>query len=163
MRIKETKVFTFDELSDSAKEKARDWYRQSPLDSQDAWDQIREDAENIGLRITTLDDSRPNEGNFIDTAVSTIDKITANHGQSCETYQTAKRYEINLKVLLKTFDDSLEAENAYGDCAHEFLHDLLEDYRVMLNKEIEYRYSNETVDESILANEYEFTIDGKRS
>ena len=29
MRIKETKVYQFDELSDKAKEKARDWWREA--------------------------------------------------------------------------------------------------------------------------------------
>lgn len=31
-RIMETKVFKFEELSDKAKEKARDWYREGVLD-----------------------------------------------------------------------------------------------------------------------------------
>ena len=42
--IKETEVFTFEELSDSAKEKARDWYREGNL-SFDWWGGVYETAE----------------------------------------------------------------------------------------------------------------------
>jgi hypothetical protein len=45
--IKETEVFTFDELSDSAKEKARDWYREGNL-SFDWWESVYEMADTAG-------------------------------------------------------------------------------------------------------------------
>lgn len=52
MRIQETKVYTYDELSDEAKEKARDWYRDGALDY-DWWDGLYEDfaqrAEELGI------------------------------------------------------------------------------------------------------------------
>src|ERR1700683_3855603 len=78
---------------------------------------------------------------------------------SCDTYKTAERYQKELQRLydLDCKEETTESQDAYENCAHEFLHDLLEDYRVMLNKEIEYLQSNESVDESIRANEYEFT------
>jgi hypothetical protein len=150
MRILETKVYTFDELTNQAKEKARDWYRDGD-DSQWAWESVQEDAQEIGLKLISLSDSRSNEGSFIGSAVETLKQIKENHGKSCETYLTAVRYE---KALTENPDGE--------DSAHEFLHDLLEDYRVMLNKEIEYQNSDESVDESIRANEYEFTETGKR-
>lgn len=43
MQIIETKVYTFDELSDEAKDKARYWYREDGF-SYDWWDQVYEDA-----------------------------------------------------------------------------------------------------------------------
>jgi hypothetical protein len=42
----ETTVFTFDELSDDAKEKARDWYREASQHD-DWWDTVFEDADKI--------------------------------------------------------------------------------------------------------------------
>lgn len=45
MRIQETKVYTYDELSDKAKEKARNWYREGNLDY-DWWDCSYEDFAN---------------------------------------------------------------------------------------------------------------------
>lgn len=46
MRIKETKVYQFDELDDEAKEKARQWYREGCLDY-DWWEYVYEDAATI--------------------------------------------------------------------------------------------------------------------
>lgn len=46
MRIDQVKVFTFDELSDKAKEKARDWYRQAG-ESDQWWNGVYEDAKDI--------------------------------------------------------------------------------------------------------------------
>jgi hypothetical protein len=42
-----------------------------------------------------------------------------------------------------------------------FLRSLLEDYRIMLQKEYEYLTSEETIIETIEANEYEFTEKGE--
>src|SRR5205809_4336111 len=42
----ETTVYTFDELSEDAKEKARDWFREGNLDN-DWWDYIYEDADRV--------------------------------------------------------------------------------------------------------------------
>lgn len=46
MRIMTTEVYKFDELSERAKEKARDWYRQGALDY-NWWEFVYEDAANI--------------------------------------------------------------------------------------------------------------------
>lgn len=158
-------LYKFDELSEPAKEKAREWYRQAAMEMSWAWEQIQEDSKQIGLKITSLDDRRNNEGEFIGSARDTAKLIIENHGIHCETYQTAIRYQGDLSRLyeLANKEESTETETAYENCIHEFLHDLLEDYRIMLNKEIEYQDSNESVDESILANEYEFLESGKRA
>lgn len=45
-RIKETTVYSFDELSDNAKKEAREWFRQD-YPSSDWWDLVFDDASNI--------------------------------------------------------------------------------------------------------------------
>src|SRR5580693_5752393 len=122
MRTIETTVYKFDELNDKAKEQARDWYRQGDHNSF-AWEQIKEDAEQIGLKITTLDDHRNNEGGFIGGPLETVKLILENHGKSCETYKTAERYQ---KELTRLYDadckeETQETQDAYENCAHEFL------------------------------------------
>ena len=58
--IVETQLFTFNELSDDAKEKAREWYRQGHLDD-DWWDTVYSDFEaiceilGIALKTTSRD------------------------------------------------------------------------------------------------------------
>ena len=54
--IKETQVFTFDELSDSAKEKARDWYREGNL-SYDWWECVY-DQYTTACKLFGIDISR---------------------------------------------------------------------------------------------------------
>lgn len=49
-RVMETTVYKFDELSDTAKERAREWYREGALDY-DWWDFVYEDAANIADRL----------------------------------------------------------------------------------------------------------------
>ena len=54
--IVETELFAFDELSDAAKEKAREWYRQGNLDD-DWWDTVYSDflaiCEILGIVLKT--------------------------------------------------------------------------------------------------------------
>ena len=49
-RTMETEVFTFAELDDSAKEKARDWYREGAL-QYDWWDSVYDDAAEIADKL----------------------------------------------------------------------------------------------------------------
>lgn len=164
MKIIETKVFTFDELSDKAKEKARDWYREGAFD--DRWyDQVYEDAENIGLKITSFDTGRSQEieGDFTGSHTETADKIIKDHGEHCQTFKLAKNFLEERNELSKAWHEDEDAvdekiENLEG----EFKKDLLNEYLSMLGKELEYLQSDESVDENIRANEYTFTEEGKR-
>lgn len=47
MRTKQIELYTFEELSEDAKEKAREWYRQGALDYE-WWNFVFEDAKTIG-------------------------------------------------------------------------------------------------------------------
>ena len=94
MRVNETSVYQFDELSDKAKERAREWYRDASQ-GDEWWD-------------------------------CTYDSI-----------QDAAKYEECLVRFMQWMYRQLEAE-------------------------YDYRNSDEQIDKSITANEYEFTEDGKR-
>jgi len=150
MRIQETKVYKFDELSDKAKDVARDWFREGCFDY-DWYRYIYDDAGRIGLRITEFDVDR----NTIDGELeTTVNEIAANirkeHGKSCDTYKLA------LTVDRRKHNDR-------DGVVSEFKHVLLEEYLVMLRHEAEYMTSNESVDENIKANEYEFLENGRRA
>lgn len=145
-RIIEKTVFNFNELSDSAKEAARNWYRDG-MDYEFCWETTVEDAEQIGLEIKSLEDHRANKGAFTQSAHKVALAILANHGAMCATYGTARDYLITRHK--HNADDA------------DFLHSLLEDYRIMLNNEIEYQQSSEAVDESIDCNGYEFDEKGR--
>lgn len=143
-------VMTFDELNDSAKEKARDWFRERLFDY-DWFDSTYEDAETIGLKITGFDVDRGTiTGNLTESVGEVCRRILDNHGASCDTYKLAQQYFKRKSITGGPFT------------VEEFQRDLLEEYLVMLRHEVEYMQSNEYIDEGILANEYTFTETGKR-
>ena len=160
MRTVEIKVYKFNELSDTAKEKAMDWYRDGE-DYRFVWTDIIEDARNIGLKIESLDDHRPNEGDFILAANEVAANIFRDHGKQCETYKTATKFMEEWEPVFATYMETEEGEDKLMDIEADFLKSLLEDYRIMYNQNIDYQNSDEAVIESINANEYEFTADGK--
>ena len=58
MKTKTINVYSFDELSEQAKEKAREWFRAGTLDYE-WWDGVFEDAKRVGALIGIgIDDIR---------------------------------------------------------------------------------------------------------
>lgn len=56
MRTEQVSIYKFEELSDSAKEKAREWYRNGALDYE-WWDSVYKDAERV-FKILGIDATR---------------------------------------------------------------------------------------------------------
>lgn len=174
MKTIETTVFEFGELSDSAKETAREWYRDGALDY-DWWDSTYEDAANIGLKLTgfELDRNRHAEGyRTFRIAADVAQAVIENHGKHCETYKTAKSYLKDLAALEKEIaavdgDDETNVDwETWQDkrlsLDDDFENSLIEDYSILLQHEYDYQLSNEAVDEMIVANGYTFTETGRR-
>ena len=164
MRVKETTVYQFDELNEKAKEHARDWYRQGALDY-DWWEFTYEDASTIGLEITgfDLDRSRHATGKLTKSVKEVCQLIQANHGQACDTYKLATEYSLKMQhIEEEESNDEEDHEDEREEIQAHFEQALLEEYSIMLQHEYEYLMSDEAVDGSILANEYEFTETGKR-
>lgn len=157
MKILQIKVYEFSELSEDAKEKAREWFREG-YSFETWWEGVYEDAANIGIKITSfnLDRNRHAEGIFTENAETVASAIIENHGKDCETYKTAKAFQYAITVHSSNMEEVIE------DAEEEFLKSLLEDYSIILQHEYEYLLSNESVDENIQANEYTFTETGKR-
>lgn len=174
MRTIETKIYTFAELSDEAKEKAIQNLSDINVNFQ-WWESTYEDAKNIGLNITSfdLDRNRHAKGEFISYAYDCAKKIVSNHGKDCETYKTAETFIFDYDSLVKKYSDGIKTnvvteENEYYfycDCEEleaEFLRSILEDYSIILQNECEYLQSDEAIIQTIGANEYEFTEDGNQ-
>lgn len=172
MRIKETKLFHFNELSDEAKEAAI--LNMADINiSHEWWDFTYEDAAQVKLNLISFDTDRDCSGEFIEGAEDTAQAILQNHGACCPTHETATAFVAESTKLFDTLpiepdddgDDLNEycREQAQITLDNEFLKDILEDYRIILRKEYEYLGSEEAIIETIEANEYEFTIDGQLS
>lgn len=169
MRVIEIKAYTFDELSDDAKKRAISKLSDINVDY-DWWESTYEDAAQIGLKIKGfgLYRRRSAIGEFTITAAEVMANIFANHGEKCETYKTAKAFEAEWQPLFDDYMDDLsdkyesqEAEDDLSDMETNFLDSLLEDYAITLQKEYEYLQSEEAIIETIVANQYEFTAEGK--
>ena len=205
-----TKVYQFDELSDRAKDKARDWWRD--CENQEFGQQIElefaETAANLlGIEFDTKTvklmsgrtwqesviywsgfgsqgDGASFKGRY-SFAADSPDKIHAEFGKDKELWQIA----VDLAELQSKNNNSLSAKiDQRGNYVHsgtmhidwaervdgedvtagaeEELERILRAFADWiydgLRQEYDYRMSNEAVDDSIRANEYEFTETGKR-
>ena len=162
-------LYTFDELSEQAKDKAREWWRAGAL-ALAWWEFIYEDAESVGLKITGFDLDRRlgATGEFFRCPVEVAERIKENHGESCETYSTSIAFLKEREIFM----DGAEKDE-YGDLAtyklegeledieNDFLKSLLEDYAIMLQKEYDWQLEDEQAEEGLRANEYEFTEYGE--
>ena len=151
-------VYQFDELDDKAKERAREWYRAGALDYE-WWESVYEDAAQVGLKITGFDLGRGQsiDGELTMSAMESVSNIITTHGEDCDTHKLASRYYPQLLA------QDIEDEDKAQQLEEEYARELKEVYWHMLNEEMEYQLSNECVDESILANEYEFLENGQRA
>ena len=151
--VVKTEVFKFNELPEEAQQTALESLWDINVDH-NWWEYDYEDAAQIGLKITEFDLDRYSiDGDFTEYAEDVAANIVKNHGEQCETHQTAK----NFLDDQKNYDnDTIEAE----DAEYEFKRSLLEDYRIILQKEYDYRTSEAAIKETIECNEYEFTAEG---
>ena len=162
-------LFSFEELNEQAKDKALYELRDINLDY-NWWEFIYEDAKKIGLKITSFDTERNRhaKGKFLLAANEVAQNILNNHGESCDTYKTAASFMEDWQPVFNDYMneegenyESREKENELTEMEEDFLNSLLEDYSIMLEKEMEYLYSDEAVIDTIEANQYTFTEDGK--
>jgi len=168
MKEKTIKCYQYDELEGKAKERARNWFLES--DEMDwAWDDMKGDAADVGLKLTAIDERSGAEGDFIDSATVCADAIIREHGATCDTFKTAQAFQREHSALWAKYRDAeakdestLAVEDEIEELEKEFLRSLLEDYRILWTREVEYHYSEEYVKESMEANEYEFDENGRR-
>lgn len=173
MKTIEIKLYSFDELSDEAKQKAIE--KLSDINVKyDWWNTTYEDAENVGLKITAFDIDRASyvHGEFIFPAIAVSAKIIQEHGKDCATHKTALKFSADYDVLVAKYSDGIdktkvtyENEDTFnqesGALENDFLNSLCEDYLKILRDDYEYQTSEEAIIEMIIANKYDFTEDGK--
>ena len=154
MRTIEKTIFTFDELSESAKERAREWYRRGL--KYPWWDEVKSSLESFcdEFGISVLNYSIVGRGSFIRTNADNshfrglkLSKFDREAMPSGFCFDCALRY---------TFADEWKKS---GDALASFKL-ALESFLNEVENDVEYQFSDEAVDESILANGYEFDENG---
>jgi hypothetical protein len=157
MRIVEEKILKYEELSDSAKETAKDWWKDC-IDYawwKDAYDSIEAFCKHFNVKIkdysvcpfapSWLDTDADNQ-NFRGIKLKDIDRDAMPTGYylDCDLW-------ITFYDTWKTTGNPLEAFNEAIEVAVKGI-----------QKDMEWQYSDEAVEEMLIINEYEFTEDGKR-
>lgn len=204
-RILEKTVYKFDELSDKAKEKARDWYRQFVFSDSNDWEHVYSDAaaiaELMGIDIATR--GKHNEPIIYFSGFSSQGDGACFEGSyrykkgSVKAVKDYAPQDTELHRIVKTLADIQrknfyrlyatmshrgpyyhsgcmsvnveDSENQYrdiGDAENEItqlMRDFADWIYDQLEKENDYQSEDETIDENIRANEYEFDEDGGRA
>lgn len=153
-------TYKFNELSDQAKEKALQYFRQDSFIGEMAWDTVKEDAKSIGLILQGTDHRDNMTGYFKDYPEDCALAIIANHGTQCETYKTAQTFLDAIEPYAELNDLTHEEEGKLQEIKEEFKRSILEDYRIMYEKEIDYQYSDSALTEMIEANDFDFLENG---
>lgn len=197
MRTIEVQLYQYDELSDSAKQRAREWYLEDGL-GYDWWDFCYEDfcrvAEILGIEISCRQGRgaeiyftgfycQGSGSSFVGTyryVKGAVAKIKQYAPQDEELHRIAKslqavqsRHFYKLRARIESRRDSSicvevwHDDDPYRDIgnAEDEVRDLMNDFNDWMFKrlqdEYEYLTSDEVVEESIIANEYEFDEDGR--
>lgn len=172
MKTIEITLYKFDELSEDAQQKAIAANYDFNVEN-NWWDAVYEDAKNIGLEITGFELDRGSycKGLFINSGIETAQLIIDTHGPACQTYLTAFEFLKDYDMLVEKYSDGIDKtrvseDNEYhfdedaDDLELYFLKSLLEDYSISLKKEYEYLTSEDAVKDSLISNDYDFTIEG---
>lgn len=166
MKTVSINLYSFEELSEQAQQNAIDKNRDFNID-RDWWKFTYEDAERIGLKITSfdLDRNRHADGNFLLSPQEVAANILKEHGEECETYKTASKYLEEQNPIFAEYttepDNMEELENKLMELEEQFLNDILEDYSIMLQNEYEYLISDEAIKEILIINEYLYFKSGE--
>ncbi len=187
-----TKVFEFEELSETAKKKAIEWYQEISAGDSDWADYVIEDAKRMG-GLMGLDiqkvywsgfSSSGDGAMFVGTWRAkdvTADKLKQEAPEDKELHRIANEFESFAKQFPEAsftvkhagrychkhsadFDIDLGAE--YNEVEENNLKEIARDFMDWiydsLQKEYDYQNSDEVIIDNIKANEYTFTETGKR-
>lgn len=158
MRTIQTTVYSFEELSPEAQQKAIDSLRDINTEF-DWWEFVYEDAREVKIEIKSFDIYR---GQIkITASYNTPHLIIKNHGATTETYKTAKNYLDEVATIKRNSSEDDDNGEEMQTAFEHFEQQIAEDYLILLRNEYEYRGSDEAIKETIEANEYEFTEGGK--
>jgi hypothetical protein len=167
-------LYSFDELSEEAQEKAIEKLRDLNVDCQ-WWECTCEDAKRAGLDITEFDiDHNIIKGKLTDSLLRSIRHILDDHGEDCDTHAVAKRYLDEYIAAAKEWhnlagidlgpvDDLNDLLDKADEIANDYRKEMLEEYLSILRSEYDYLTSKKVIVETIQANEYLFTEDGELS
>ena len=155
-------AYAFSELNEKAKEKAREWMRNSIMDNIDWATPITEGAKEDGVIITAWDATQGTaSGHTEEGPLSVAQKIQDGHGEGTKTRELAEIFLNERDAAINTEGEDLD--KLLDPIDTRFFHDLLKLYGRFYKDYFEERLKDESIDEDIEANEYLFTEKGSRT
>lgn len=169
MKTVEIQLFKFDELTENAKQKAINKYRDSGINYY-WYSFINEDAKDVGIKIKSFDISRKEiEIDLLYSYDEVASKIISNHGEYCDSYIKAKCFLDDKDALVEKYSNGINLsivseekfDEEFDDLEQDFKNDLEDYYLKMLRDELEYMESDGYIIQMIIDNDYDFTEDGE--
>lgn len=162
MKTIEIKVYKFDELDKQTKEKVIDNYRHINVEDTFWYDWIKEDFIRLGLEIRSFDLDR---GSFAEIHIDDFEQTSKNiideFGDSVLIKQTAKNYLKELEEIVSNFKEDEDVDRELEILDEEYQKEYSEDILSYLRANYESDISDEAVINTIEANDYDFTTNGK--
>lgn len=154
MKTIELNLYTFEELSEEAKQKAIEDNYDINVNF-DWWNATYEDAENVHLKIVGFGLDRDKSCDLVLTKgfEEVLKKIIKEHGEICNTYKIAKKY-------LKEYNNAKYEEDR-DELEESFNRDMEREYANILQDENEYLMTEEAIKETLINNDYDFLENGK--
>jgi hypothetical protein len=155
MRTIETTIYTFDELSDEAKERAISQHRQCieyPWFSE-CLDSLKTFCDEFGVKVTDYTLSDCYRASISTDATPKHFRGVKLSGFNREAMPTGFCFDCDLRY---TFHDEFKRT---GDAFYAF-NDALQAFLISVRKDIEWNYSDEAITELLQINDYEFTEEG---
>ena len=162
MKTIEIKVYKFKELDKQTKEKVIDNYRYINVEDFQWYDWIKDDFNRLGLEIQEFDLGRRNYVKiYIDNLEETSKSILHEFGDSVLIKQTAKNYIDEYEKIQANFKEDEDIEREVEILDDQYEKEYSEDILSYLRSNYEQDISDEAVIDTIEANDYDFTTDGK--
>jgi len=162
MKTIEIKVYRFEELDKQTKEKVIENYRYINVDNTFWYDCIKEEFNSLGLEIKEFDLDRGNYAKiYIDNFEDTSNYIIKEFGDSVLIKQTAKNYINEYEKIQANFKEDEDIEREVELLDDQYEKEYSEDILSYLRSSYDWEISDEAITETIEANDYDFTTDGK--
>ena len=162
MKTIEINVYKLKQLDKQTKEKVIENYRYINVEDTFWYDFIKEDFIRLGLEIRSFDLDR---GSFaeihIDDFEETSKSIIKEFGDSVAIKQTAKNYLDKYNKIQANFKEDEDIERELEILDEEYQREFEVDILSYLRAEYESDISDEAVIDTIEANDYDFTTEGK--
>lgn len=173
MRTIEVKLYQFEELSNESKENAIERNRTMNVEH-DWWDCTYESMKEAGVKINSFDIYHRDINITIEDSHETALRIIENFGEAMEVVTLSKQFIKDRDALVKRLGEGNEKDGysvkeeffeEYDEeieyLEEEYRKEMAEEILTWLRDEYEYLQTDETVAETLIANDYEFTEEGQ--